>query len=55
MSLTTGGGQSWVVGKSDRVPTTESAGVQARPLLVPPWQTFEPAQHPAGEQVQVPA
>src|SRR5437867_2861424 len=47
MSMATGGGQSWVVGKSDRVPTTESAGVQARPLLGPPWHTFEPAQEPA--------
>src|SRR6266446_6363793 len=47
MSLTAGGGQSWVVGKSDRVPTTESAGVQAMPSLGPPWHLFEPAQEPA--------
>src|SRR5437879_577789 len=46
MSMATGGGQSWVVGKSDRVPTTESAGVQARPSLAPPWHLFVPAQEP---------
>src|SRR5438132_792073 len=47
MSMAAAGGQSCVVGKSDRVPTTESDGVQARPLLGPPWQTFEPVQEPA--------
>src|SRR5436853_7216587 len=47
MSMATGGGQSWVVGKSPRVPMTESAGVQARPSLGPPWHLFEPAQEPA--------
>src|SRR5438876_8634081 len=47
MSMATGGGQSWVVGKAPRVPTTESAGVQARPSLGPPWHLFEPAQEPA--------
>src|SRR5438128_3170813 len=48
MSAPAGGGQSWLVGKSDRVPTTESAGVQGPPLLVPlPWQTFGPVQEPA--------
>src|SRR5437879_3674804 len=47
MSLTAGGGQSWVVGKSDRVPTTESAGVQAMPSLGPPWHLLKPAQAPA--------
>src|SRR3989442_14737873 len=45
--MATGGGQSWVVGKSDRVPTTESLGVQAMPSLGPPWHLFEPAQEPA--------
>src|SRR5216110_262880 len=47
MSMAAAGGQSWVVGKSDRVPTTESAGVQAMPSLGPPWHLFEPAQEPA--------
>src|SRR5881628_1913843 len=46
MSMAGDGGQSWVVGKSDRVPTTESAGVQAPPSLAPPWHLFEPAQEP---------
>src|SRR5947207_8518169 len=47
MSLATGGGQSWVVGKSPMVPMTESAGVQAAPSLGPPWHLIEPAQEPA--------
>src|SRR5438552_16306381 len=47
MSMATGGGQSWVVGKAPRVPTTDSAGVQAMPSLGPPWHLFEPAQEPA--------
>src|SRR5437870_4741765 len=47
MSVAAGGGQSWVVGKSESVPTTESAGVQAMPSLGPPWHLFEPAQEPA--------
>src|SRR5437016_1762828 len=48
MSATAGGGQSWLVGKSDRGPTTESDGAQGPPLLVPlPWQTFGPVQEPA--------
>src|SRR5881628_2579440 len=47
MSMATGGVQSWVVGKSDRVPSAESAGVQAMPSLGPPWHLFEPAQEPA--------
>src|SRR5947208_2544051 len=38
------GGQSWVVGKLGS--TGESAGVQARPLLRPPWQTTGPPQVP---------
>src|SRR2546427_3109597 len=46
------GGQSWVVGKLES--TGESAGTQASPVLRPPWQTFEPWQHPEGEHVQVP-
>src|SRR5207249_10152259 len=47
ISKVVGGGQSWVVGKSPRVPTTESAGVQAMPSLGPPWHLFDPAQEPA--------
>src|SRR5437016_5840785 len=38
------GGQSWLVGKLES--TGESAGVQAMPLLRPPWQTTEPPQVP---------
>src|SRR5438552_13503321 len=38
------GGQSWVVGKLES--TGESAGVQAMPLLRPPWQTTGPPQVP---------
>src|SRR5439155_885642 len=45
MSLTAGGGQSWVVGKLWL--SAESAGVQAMPSLGPPWHLFEPAQEPA--------
>jgi hypothetical protein len=44
-----GGGQSWLVGKSDRVPTTESAGVHGFPspgFPVPLWQTLGPPQVP---------
>src|SRR2546427_3451933 len=47
MSAAAGGGHSWVVGESDRVPTTEWAGVQAMPSLGPPWHLFVPAQEPA--------
>src|SRR2546425_8204500 len=45
MSLTAGGGQSWVVGKLWL--SAESTGVQAMPSLGPPWHLFEPAQEPA--------
>src|SRR5438445_5370821 len=45
MSVAAGGGQSWLVGKSDRGPMAESAGVQGPPALTTlPWQTFGPAQ-----------
>src|SRR5438046_3512782 len=47
MSLTTGGGQSWVVGKSPRVPMAESDGVQGKPSLGPPWHKVAPVQEPA--------
>ncbi len=45
MSLTAGGGQSWVVGKLWL--SAESAGVHAMPSLGPPWHLFEPAHEPA--------
>src|SRR5213596_2848762 len=47
MSLATGGGQSWVVGKSPRVPMAESDGVQAMPSLGPPWHKVALVQEPA--------
>src|SRR5439155_1644148 len=45
MSLTGGGGQSWLVGKLSL--SAESAGVQPVPSLGPPWHTFTPVQEPA--------
>src|SRR3989442_896150 len=44
MSLATGGGQSWVVGKLWLM--GDEDGVQAMPSLGPPWHLFEPAQEP---------
>jgi hypothetical protein len=50
-----GGGQSALVGKSDRVlRLAESAGVQGMPSFGPPWHTFEPPQvPPPGQSVLV--
>src|SRR2546426_3029983 len=45
MSRVAGGGQSWVVGKLGL--SAESAGVQPRPSLAPPWHLIVPAQEPA--------